>query len=207
MVTDRTNEYHVKAAEAFLAFENNTQYPIRCRVEMCYVPNLNVRTSDQVDLLNPTMRTFKSGTNLKYAGMFRKYIRQTGTASASSPTYQLLAAREFVLPACYQYSTPAPPASGVGISGYNATRRKYISLKKYFKRPKKLLWKSYVQQQEITGPQMCDNGNILIQIITDTTTTVAAGDYQNPVGVKWWGVGGVKYYIRAGLLDVSPVQA
>lgn len=207
MVTDRTNEYFIKAAETFLAFENNTDHPVRCRVEMVYVPNLNTRTADQQDLLNPTIHTFKSGTNLKYAGMFRKYIRQFGTAQASTPTYQLLAAKEFVLPAAQQYVTPAPPASGVGVAGFHNTKRKYITLKKYFKRPKKLLWKSYVQQQEITGPQLCDNGNIIIQIITDSTTLVPAAEMASANGVKWWGVGGVKYYIRAGLLDVVPTSA
>lgn len=205
MDEDRTMFYFVQALQAHLAFENNTQYAVRCRVELCFVPNLSQRTSDNDDNLDVGIQTFKGGVNLQFAGMFSKFMRTEGTQSAESPQYVMLDAKEFILPPAQQYSTPAPPAQGAGISGFNNTKRKYVTLSKYYKRPKKLVWKSYVQQQPITGAQMCDNGNFLIQIMTDTTTLVAAADFSNPVGVKYWGTGGCKYYIKAGRPDI-PLQ-
>lgn len=195
----RTMEYFVKAAECYMAFENNTFYPVRCRVEMCYVPNLNLRTDDLVDNLQAGIQTFKSGVNLKYSGMFQKFQRVVGTTSAKSPTYQLLAAKEFVL--------PSVKIAGVLGAPMTTQVRRYVTLKKYWKKPKKLLWKSYQQGALITGPQLCDNGNIIIQYMCDTTTPVAAGDVANPTGVRMWGTGGLKYFIRANELDQHPVLA
>lgn len=193
----RTMEYFVKAAECFLAFENNTFYPVRCRVEMCYIPNLNIRTDDLVDNLHAGIQTMHSGVNLKFSGMFNKFQRVVGTSSARSPVYQLLAAREFVLPS----------VKIAGILGAPLTTqiRKYITLKKYWKKPKKLLWKSYQQGALITGPQLCDNGNIIIQFMCDTTTPVSQGDLANPTGVRVWGTGGLKYYTKANEMDQHPV--
>lgn len=207
MVGERTNFYFVKSLQSFLAFENNTQYPVRIRAELCFVPNLSSRTDDTDDNLQSSINTFHNGVNLQFSGMFSKFMRTEGTASAKSPIYQLLAAKEIVLPAAVQYSTPAPPASGVGQAGFSNTRRKYMTLSKHYKRPKKLIWKSYVQQQEITGAQMCDNGNFVVQIITDTTTLVSSGELNRPIGVKYWGCSGCKYYIKAARLDNEPVFA
>lgn len=204
---ERSNFYYVKAIEAFMAFENNTAKPVRCRVELCYVPNLNARTGQAVDNLQTALETFHSGVNLKHAGMFRKYMRIQGTESAKSPTYRLLAAREFVLPAAVQYSTPAPPGQGAGVSGFPNQRRKYVTLRKYYKRPHKLIWKSYVQQQEITGPQLCDNGNFVLQWCSDTDTLVTAGEIIQSTGVRMWGTCGCKYFIKAGKLDNPSVLA
>ena len=202
-IDDRSNFYFVKAACAYMAFENNTAMPVRCRAELVFVPNLNSRTDDAIDNLDTDIETFKSGVNLKFKGIFRPLLRMQGTDSAGSPIYRLLASKEFVLPACKQYSTPAPPASGVGVAGYHAQVRKYVNLSKYWKRPLKLLWKSYVQQQEITGPQMCDNGNILVQVCTDTTTSVLPSEYGSQIGVKMWGTLGCKYFVRAGKKDTQ----
>lgn len=200
---DRTMFYHVKSLQAFLCFENNTQYAVRCRVEMCYVPQLNAVTASQANNLASSITTFHGGVNLQFAGMFKKFQRTEGPTRADSPVFQLVAAKEFILPPAQQYQTPAPPAAGqAGIAGFNNTKRKYITLSKHYKRPKKLIWKSFVQQQPITGAQLCDNGNFIIQVMTDTTTLVSAGEMNQPIGVKYWGVGGCKYRIEAGRPDV-----
>lgn len=203
MIEDRTLFYFVKSLQAHLAFENNTQYPVRCRVELCFVPNLSLRTAQPDDNLDVSINSFKGGVNLQFAGMFSKFMRTEGTQSADSPQYVMLDAKEFILPPAQSYSTP----EGNNITGFSNTKRKYVTLSKYYKRPKKLIWTSYVQQQPIQGPQMCDNGNFLIQLITDTTTLVTTPDFNSPVGVKYWGSGGCKYYIRAARPDVPLVGA
>lgn len=195
---DRTNEYMVKAAELNLAFENNTFKACRIRVEMCYVENLTQRTQDVVDYLTPSPTSFHGGVNLKFAGMFKKFQKFQGTGvHTTSPTYQLLAAKEFILPAC-KASTRS--VGGV-LTDCNAQVRKYVTLRKYWKRPKKLIWKSFQQGVEITGSQLCDGGNIIIQVMSDSEFVVGAGDVANPIGVRYWGTSGLRYFIKAGHLD------
>ena len=195
---DRTNEYMVKACELNLAFENNTFKAARIRVEMCYVENLNSRSDDAVDFLTPSPSTFHGGVNLKFAGMFKKFqkFQSVGTPT-TSPSYQLLAAKEFILPACKQATSTA----GGVVTELNGQIRKYVTLKKYWKRPKKLYWKSFQQGQEITGSQLCDGGNIIVQIMSDTEFGVTAGEVANPSGVRYWGTSGLRYFIKAGHVD------
>lgn len=208
----RTCFYHVKQLQCFLAFENNTQYAVRCRAELCYVPNLNVLTDQGAQHLNSSINSFHGGVNLQFAGMFKKYQRTEGSDQARSPVYQMLASKEFILPPAQSFITPAVPGSvngnaSSGVPGFPNTKRKYITLSKYYKRPKKLIWKSYQQGSLITGAQLCDNGNFILQIITDTTTVVNAAEYNQPIGVKYWGVGGCKYYVKAAKTDVPLLVA
>lgn len=200
---DRTNEYLVKALEVNLAFENNTFKATRVRVELCYVDNLNFRTQDAVDKLIPDFSTFHSGVNMKYQGMLRKFQKFSDVSErATSPNYHLLDAKEFVLPACKASTRYVLSGGAEVLEDCNAQVRKYVRLRKYYsKRPKKLYWKSFQQGAEIDGPQLCDNGNFIIQAMCDTEFLVTAGNMANPTGVRMWGTSGLKYFIKAAHKD------